>query len=120
MTALGSIKNKSGDDINKYKDYGEIITHTKKYGDVKCIVRKKDLKELKNNNYKFGYTFRNKKHKFYVKMLDKNTSTDFSLASIIFKQEGLNTPMFPTCENPLTFDVRNICDMIEQNRSGIK
>ena len=43
-----------------------------------------------------------------------------SLNEGYFKQEGLNTPMFPICENPLTFDIRSICDMIEQNRSEIK
>lgn len=114
MQPLGSIKNISGDTINKYLDRAEIITHTQKYGDVKCIVRVKDLKELKNNNYKFGYTFRNKKHKFYVKMLDRNTNTDFSISSIIFKESNLNTPMIPICESPLTFDIRSILNMHEE------
>lgn len=113
-TILATIKNSSGDIINKYEDYGEIITTNKKYGTIRCLVRLKDLKELKKDNYKFGYTFRNNKHKFYVKMLNTNTSTDFSITSIIFKELGLNAPMIPVSLNPITFDIRSICDMQEK------
>lgn len=111
---LATMKNLSGNTINKYEDRAEIIVNSKKYGIIKCLVRLKDLKELKKDNYKFGYTFRNGKHKFYVKMLNTNTSTDFSIMSIIFKEVGSNTPMIPVNLNPITFDIRSICDMREK------
>ena len=117
MKPLGTITNAAGNLIHKYKDYGEIEIKTKNRGIVKCIVRTKDLKYLKSNNYKYIYTFRNNKHSFHAKPLHMNTSSDITLTSIIFQKDRINCPLFPVCEDPLTFDIRDVCDMLEKGSS---
>lgn len=115
---ISNYTNKFGITIEKYEDRARLVIPTIKYGNVFCWIRLKDIPKIRNE--KLAFTFRNKRFmiiKHYTNGI--NSQCEQTLLELILGKGNVKSTLIPICGEPLTFDVRNICNMIEMNKGVI-
>ena len=111
---ISSYTNKFGVIIEKYEDGARLVIPNKTYGKVFCWIRLKDIPKVRNE--KLALTFRNKKFMIIKHFTNgTNSQCEQMLLELILGKGKVRNNLTPICDNPLTFDVRNICNMIEKN-----
>lgn len=114
--------------IEKHDNYAILVfpngvkTCERNYNNIKCIVRIKDIKQLKkimsdeNLRIRFSYTFKKQIHKLCYFRGDRNTSSDYSIISLILNHKtSARTPNpFKQDKDALWFDLRPILNMLEK------
>lgn len=106
--------------IEKYDDYAKLIIPNRKNKEIHLIIRHIDIprirEKLKKIKIKWLYTFKAGKHKIqYMRLDGVNSSSDYSIFSLIYGDDARHRLDKPVSLNPLTFDIRDICDMLDKS-----
>lgn len=117
---LSSYTNRFGVTIEKYEDGARLVIPNKTYGNVFCWIRLKDIPKVRDE--KLRLTVRANRFMIIKKFTNGvNSQCEQMLLELILGKGKAKSTLIPICNNPLTFDVRNICDMIENNNEeGMK
>jgi hypothetical protein len=111
---ISSYTNEFGITIEKYEDGARLVIPNKRYENVFCWIRLKDIPKIRNE--KLSVTFRNKRYMIIKHFTNgTNSQCEEMLLELILGKGNARSTLIPICENPLTFDVRKICNMIERN-----
>ena len=112
---ISSYTNKFNLTIEKYEDGARLVIPSEKYGNVFCWIRLKDIPKVRNE--KLAVTYRRNRFmiiKHYINGV--NSQCEQMLLELILGKGKVRSTLIPICTSPLTFDVRNICNMIEINK----
>lgn len=109
---LTSFTNEYNVIINKYNEYAEMIIPYKTTK-VYCKIRLKDIPIVKSEKWK--YTFRNKKHQIIRRFTKQNTNCEQPILEVICGDKATGR-LKPIKENSLEFDIRDLCDLIEEGK----
>ena len=100
--------------IEKYEDGARLVIPTTKYNNVFCWIRLKDIPKVRNE--KLAVTFRNKRFMIIKRYTNgTNSQCEQMLLELILGKGNARSTLIPTSINPLTFDIRQLCNMIELN-----
>ncbi len=111
---ISSYMNEFGITIEKYEDGARLVIPNNTHINVFCWIRLKDIPKVRNE--KIVYTLRNGRHEIIKKFVGSNTNCEMKFLELLLGKGNARGTLHPTSENPLTFDVRALCDLIEKGK----